>query len=115
MPRLAARTGHTSVAFVIVGLFWTAQHRALPFIPDWRYLLFRFLTFLPGVRLLILFDLRTRRVAPLIIAHWPMDIAAALMTVIYQLPPGCDGNVPPGLRAASSPRHAIEPRTASRM
>jgi hypothetical protein len=27
--------------------------------------------------------LRTRRLAPLIIAHWPMDIAAALMTATY--------------------------------
>jgi CAAX prenyl protease-like protein len=83
LPRLAALTGHTWVAFVIVGFFWTAQHCALPFVPDWRYLLFRFLTFLPGVLLLILFYLRTRRVSPLIVAHWPMDIAAALMTAIY--------------------------------
>jgi len=51
--------------------------------PDWRYLVFRFLTFLPGVLLLILMYMRTRRVAPLIIAHWPMDISAALMTAIY--------------------------------
>ena len=83
LPRLEALTGHTWVAFLIVGFFWTAQHCALPFIPDWRYLLFRFLTFLPGVFLLILFYLRTRRIAPLIVAHWPMDIAAAVMTAIY--------------------------------
>ena len=82
LPRLEALTG-TWVAFGIVGFFWTAQHCALPFIPDRRYLLFRFLTFLPGVLILILFYLRTRRVAPLIVAHWPMDITAALMTAIY--------------------------------
>ena len=41
------------------------------------------LTFLPGVFLLILFYLRTHRIAPLIVAHWPMDIAAAVMTAIY--------------------------------
>jgi hypothetical protein len=35
--------------------------------------------FLPGVLLLILFYLRTHRVAPLVVAHWPMDIAAALI------------------------------------
>ena len=87
LPRLEALTGHTWVAFLIVGFFWTAQQCALPFIPDWRYLLFRFLTFLPGVLILILFYLRTRRVTPLIVAHWPMDIAAALMTAIYLLAP----------------------------
>jgi hypothetical protein len=63
--------------------FRQERKRARPFVPDWRYLLFRFITFLPGVLLLILFYLRTRRVAPLIVAHWPMDIAAALMTAIY--------------------------------
>jgi len=61
----------------------TLRAAALPFIPDWRYLLFRFLTFLPGVLILIMFYVRTRRVAPLIVAHWPIDIAAALITTIY--------------------------------
>jgi hypothetical protein len=27
--------------------------------------------------------LRTRRLAPLIVAHWPMDIAAAVVTILY--------------------------------
>jgi hypothetical protein len=36
LPRLEALTGHTWVAFLIVGFFWTAQHCALPFVPDWR-------------------------------------------------------------------------------
>jgi hypothetical protein len=83
LPRLQALTGDTWIAIVIVGFWWAAQHCALPFIPDWRYLLFRFLAFLPGVLILMTFYLRTRRLAPLIIAHWPMDIAAALMTAIY--------------------------------
>jgi len=83
VPRIEALTGRSWVAVVIVGFFWTVQHCALPFMPDWRYLVFRFLTFLPGVLLLILMYMRTRRVAPLIIAHWPMDISAALMTAIY--------------------------------
>jgi len=83
MPRLQALTGRTWVAFLIVGFFWTLQHCALPFIADWRYLLFRFLAFLPGVLVMMLVYLRTRRLAPLIVAHWPMDITAAIMTAIY--------------------------------
>jgi hypothetical protein len=83
LPRLQALTGRTWIAFLIVGFWWAAQHCALPFIPDWRFLLFRFLAFFPGVLMLMVFYLRTRRLAPLIIAHWPMDIAAALMTAIY--------------------------------
>jgi hypothetical protein len=83
MPRLQALTGRTWIAFPIVLFWWTAQHCALPFIPDGRYLLFRFLAFLPGVAMLMLIYLRTRRLAPLIVAHWPMDIAAAAMTAIF--------------------------------
>jgi membrane protease YdiL (CAAX protease family) len=83
LPRLQALTGRTWIAFLIVGVCWTAQHCALPFVPDWRFLLFRFLAFLPGVLVLMLIYLRTRRLTPLIVAHWPMDIVAAIMTAAY--------------------------------
>ena len=52
-------------------------------IDSWRFLLFRFLTFLPGVLVMMLIYLRTRRLAPLNVAHWPMDFTAAIMTGIY--------------------------------
>jgi membrane protease YdiL (CAAX protease family) len=83
LPRLQALTGRNWIAFSIVGVCWAAQHCALPFVPDWRYILFRFLAFLPGVLVMMLVYLRTRRLAPLIIAHWPMDIVASIMTTIY--------------------------------
>jgi membrane protease YdiL (CAAX protease family) len=83
MPRLQALTGRTWIACAIVGFFWTAQHCAVPFVPDWRYTAFRFLAFLPGVLVMMAFYLRTRRLAPLIVAHWPMDITAAIMTAVY--------------------------------
>jgi hypothetical protein len=83
LPRLKALTGRTWLALLIVGFWWTAQHCALPFIPDGRFLLYRFLSFLPGLLIMMLLYLRTRRLAPLIIAHLPMDIAAAIITTIY--------------------------------
>ena len=83
LPRLQGLTGRTWIALLVVGFWWTAQHCALPFIPDGRFLLYRFLSFLPGLLILMLLYLRTRRLTPLIIAHWPMDIAAAIITAIY--------------------------------
>jgi hypothetical protein len=59
------------------------QHSALPFIPDARFVLFRFLAFLPGVLAAMTIYWRTRRLAPLIVAHWPMDIVGALMTNLH--------------------------------
>jgi len=79
MPRLQALSGRTWVAFVIVGFWWTGQHTALAFIPDPRFIAFRFLAFLPGVLVMMIIYWRTRRLAPLIVAHWPMDIIGSLM------------------------------------
>jgi hypothetical protein len=80
LPRLRALTGRTSMAVVIVGFWWAAQHATFPFILDPRYLLFRILSFLPGVLVMMLIYWRTRRLLPVVIAHWPMDIAAAIIT-----------------------------------
>jgi hypothetical protein len=83
LPRMQALTGRKWIPWMFVGFWWALQHCALPFVPDWKYLAFRFLGFLPGVLVMMLFYLRTRRLTPLIVAHWPMDIAAAIMTAIY--------------------------------
>jgi membrane protease YdiL (CAAX protease family) len=83
LPRLRALTGRTWVAMIIVGLWWAAQHCLLPFVPDWKYLLFRFLEFLPGVFVMMLVYLRMRRLGPLILAHWTMDILGAIMTAAH--------------------------------
>ncbi len=83
LPRLQVLTGHTWIAFVIVGFFWSAQHCALPLILDWRFVLYRFLSFVPGVLALMFFYWRKRRLAPLIVAHWPMDIAAAVASTLF--------------------------------
>ena len=82
LPRFRALTGRTWIAFLIVGLFWAAQHSALPFVPDGRFLLFRFVGFLPGVMVAMTIYWKTRRMAPLIISQWPMDIAGALMMTL---------------------------------
>jgi hypothetical protein len=82
LPRLRALTGRVWIAFVIVGFLWAFQHALLPFIPDARYILFRTLAFTPGVLAFMAIYWRTRRLAPLIVAHWPMDIAGALMMTL---------------------------------
>jgi membrane protease YdiL (CAAX protease family) len=83
LPRLQALTGRTWMAMIVVGFWWAAQHAVLPFVPDAKYLLFRLLAFLPGVFVFMLVYLRTRRLAPLIGAHWCMDIVGAVMTAIH--------------------------------
>jgi membrane protease YdiL (CAAX protease family) len=69
LPRIQALSGHTWVAMAVVGFWWALQHSLLPFLPDWRSVLWRFLAMVPGVMALMLIYLKTRRLPPVIVAH----------------------------------------------
>ncbi len=83
LPRLEALTGRTWVAFTIVGFWWALQHCMIPFVPEWHYLVYRFLMMIPVLIMMMLVYLRIRRLSPLILTHWPMDIAGAILTGIH--------------------------------
>jgi len=84
LPRLEALTqrawGWPWIGAAVVIFWFTLQHCAIGFVPDARFLIYRFCAFLPGVVLMVILYRRIRRLAPLILAHWPMDILVAFMT-----------------------------------
>lgn len=80
MPRLCALTHRRWPALVLIGFFWSLQHSFLPFVPDWRIVVWRFVMVVPGVACTMLIYLRLRRLAPMIVAQWPADIVVALMS-----------------------------------
>jgi hypothetical protein len=80
LPRLEALTGRTWIAFSIVLFWWSVQHCMLPFIPDWRFVAYRSLMMVPILVFCMAVYLRIRRLSPLIIGHWPMDLGIAIMT-----------------------------------
>ncbi len=82
-PRLQVLTGRPLVAFSAVAFFWAVQHCAIGFIPDWRSIACRFLGFVPGIVIMMTIYMRTRRLAPLILGHWMMDILAVLMCNVF--------------------------------
>jgi len=82
LPRLQALSGRTSVAVAITGFWFAAQHCMFPFVLDGRYLAFHFLLFLPFALVWLMLYLRIRRLAPFVIAHWPMDLGVAIMTMM---------------------------------
>jgi hypothetical protein len=81
LPRIEVLAGGRWKAIAIVGFWWAIQHSFLPFVLDWRYVAWRFLAFLPGVVVFMLIYLRLRRLPPLILAHWVMDISALFFTL----------------------------------
>ena len=80
-PRIASLSGHRWVPFALVGFWWAAQHSFLPLVLDWRFVLWRFLAFVPGVLSLMVLYLRTQKLAPVIVAHWLLDLIAAATTL----------------------------------
>jgi hypothetical protein len=80
LPRLRALSGRSWVALLLVGFWWSLQHSFLPFIPEWRYVIWRFVMVVPGVIATMLLYLRMRRLAPFIVAQWPADLLVAWMT-----------------------------------
>ena len=84
LPRLEALTGRAWgrpwIGAAVVIFWFTAQHCCMGFMPDARFLIYRFCAFLPGVVLVVVLYRRIRRLTPLIIAHWPMDILVVAMT-----------------------------------
>ncbi|HEV2467641.1 MAG TPA: CPBP family intramembrane glutamic endopeptidase [Candidatus Sulfotelmatobacter sp.] len=81
LPRAQALSGRTWLAVLLVGFIWSIQHSFLPFLPEWHNFLWRFLAFVPGCFVLTLLYLHLRRLGPLIVAHWCMDIFATVMTL----------------------------------
>lgn len=82
-PRIASLSGRPWVSFALVGFWWAAQHCFLPLVLDWRFVLWRFLAFVPGVLALMLLYHYTKRLAPVIVAHWLLDLIAALTTLKF--------------------------------
>jgi len=83
LPRLQALSGRAWFAILLVSFWWTLQHSFLPLILDWHYVIWRFVAFLPGVMVMTLIYQRTRRLPPLIFAHYLMDFSAMLMTLKF--------------------------------
>jgi membrane protease YdiL (CAAX protease family) len=87
LPRLEVQLNSTWRAVIIVASGWAFQHVALPFLPDWRYLISRVLSALAVTSTMSIFYLvRGRRLLAPIVAHWLSDAATAfLATVVPRL------------------------------
>jgi membrane protease YdiL (CAAX protease family) len=85
LPRLESLLRSRWFAIALVAFGWGIQHIALPFTFDVRFMLFRFLSFLPLAVVATLVYLRTRRLIPLIVAHWAVDMLGILTGIILPM------------------------------
>ena len=77
-PRLDCILHSSSLAVILVTFFFSLQHIAIPFAFDTKFLLWRFLSFVPLLLFWVLIYAKMRRLPSLIIVHWFMDIFAVL-------------------------------------
>ncbi len=78
LPRLIAQTKSRWLSVVIVSFFFSIQHSFLA-LATWREGLYMFLTFIPLTLAMELIYLRIRRLPPLIVAHWLMDLSNVVL------------------------------------
>jgi membrane protease YdiL (CAAX protease family) len=83
LPRLEVLSGSRWLAVAVVGLLWAVMHAAIPALWDARYLAWRTLSFLPLCTTLAALYVWKRRLPPLIVAHWAMDIFGAVFTLAW--------------------------------
>lgn len=82
LPRLIALTGSRWLSVLLVAFFFALQHSFL-MLAGFQFGLYMFLTFVPLSIAMVLAYLRIRRLPPLIVAHWLMDLSNVLF--LYQV------------------------------
>jgi membrane protease YdiL (CAAX protease family) len=80
MPRLLAMTKSRWVSVAVVSFFFAIQHSFLS-LATFQHAFYGFLSFLPLCIALELVYLRIRRLPPMIVAHWLMDLSNVLFLV----------------------------------
>lgn len=74
LPRLIAITKSRWLSVAVVAFFFALQHSFL-MLAGWRFFVYMFITFLPLSVAMLLAYLKLRRLPPLIVAHWLMDLS----------------------------------------
>jgi uncharacterized protein len=82
LPRMLAMTKSRWISVVVVSFFFAVQHSFL-MLAGFQFGLYMFLAFFPLSIAMTLVYLRIRRLPPLIVAHWLMDLSNVLF--LYQV------------------------------
>jgi len=85
--KMKASTGNKRLAMSYIIFFYAIQHSFIPLLFDWRYILFRFLSFLPLMIVLgVIYD-KKKALIPLMIGHGFLDLGTGIQILISSLFP----------------------------
>ena len=81
LPRLEALTGRKWLAVVVVGFFTALQHVFLPLRLAWQWLVSHFMGYVLGAIVYCLLYLRWRRLLPIHVSHWAINLVGGTMVM----------------------------------
>jgi membrane protease YdiL (CAAX protease family) len=82
LPRIQQKSGKLWLAIVLAGLALAFQHVALPLVDDVPYMAWRFLAFIPLALVLGVIYSKTKRLLPIAIAHFLMDLQLVVQLLL---------------------------------
>jgi len=68
--------------------FYAAQHCFIPLIPDIRYMIYRFISFLPAAAVMCLWYRKHKNPLPLMVGHFIVNTPTIVMIVVTSASPG---------------------------
>ena len=80
-------TGNKILSIIYPMFFYALQHSFIPLIFDWKYILFRFLSFLPLMLTLGIIYYKKRNLKPLMIGHAVLDLATGVQILATSISP----------------------------
>ena len=74
-------------AVIVPAFFYTLQHCFIPLVPDVRFIVYRFISFLPLTVLFCIYYRKKRDPLPIMIAHTLLDLATASIILVTSADP----------------------------
>jgi hypothetical protein len=85
--RIKEKTGNKFLAMSYIAFLYALQHSFIPLLFDWKFMMYRFLSFLPLIILLGIIFNKKKSLTSLMIGHGFLDFATAMQILISSLFP----------------------------
>jgi len=72
-------------AIVLPAFFYALQHSFIPFLPDMKFIIYRFISFLPLTILFCIYYYRKRNPLPIMIGHFIINVATVFQIFIMSM------------------------------
>ncbi len=83
--KLEEYKGNKLFAAIYIVFFFALQHSFIPLLPDVKYMLFRFLSFIPLLIVLMIIYRKKKNLIPIMIGHGILDLGTAIQILVSSL------------------------------